>query len=292
MACTSESSRANGSRWGGMQASWGYSEGSAPATADGQIGRVQFVQNRLLLQTQVSRDLMQDSASIGRWLKYTALAEIRYCIEDALINGSGISLGTGAPCPMGVLAAPATISVKRASGGTIGAGDIDTLWSKMYAGCLPNAVWHCGPDTLKAIDSIPTGGQYPELLYARPGQGDNGVFGTIKGRPVIVLDQMPALGTAGDLVVCDWTQYVLTFLQLNAIGSPLSFSFEPPRDDYHRGLIGLPEGAVESRFSEDVLFATDIYALMFKFRGDGGFLWPQTKTTAASVKVGPAAQLV
>ncbi len=61
--------------------------------------------------------------------------------------------------------------------------------------------------------------------------------------------------------------------KLKPTESPLAFGVEIPNDLGHRGIIGLPEDAVESRMSAELLFSTDSLAFCWKFRGDGRFLW-------------------
>jgi hypothetical protein len=167
------------------------------------------------------------------------------------------------------------------------------VFSKLYVGCMRNAVWHVGSDAFNVIDKLAVSGQYPYLLYARPGQTFQGmpIIATLKGRPVIPLEVSPAVGTAGDVILADWSQYVLTYMQYGQ-ESPLSFGFAPPQDQYHSGMVGLREGAVEARISDEILFSTDSLMLNFKFRGDGNWLWPRAKQTQSNLQVGPAVILV
>jgi HK97 family phage major capsid protein len=281
----------------GIVSSWGVTETSFPAATDDRIARLYLKGNRLLIQTILSRDLAQDSTRILRWLRYRGYRAIRLAIETAMIYGSGVSGTGGFPCPQGVLSFPAMTTVKR-SGSTISVVDLDSMMSKLYVGCMRNAVWHIGADAFKVINQLEVSGQNAELLFARPGQATNGVFCTLKGLPVIPLEISPAVGTTGDVILVDWSQYVLGYMRLPSrnspfgFDSPLTFGFEPPRDKYHQGLVGMPEEAVEARISDQVLFTNDELMVNFKFRGDGAFLWPGTKSTLSSLTVGPAVVLV
>jgi HK97 family phage major capsid protein len=286
---TYEASRANGQRWGGMTATWGYGETALPPPADAMLSRINTVQNQLLIYTTVSRDLFADSGSIGRWIKYVGLAEIRAALEWAMILGNGS--GAGSPCPMGAAVSPATVVIARATGGAISVNDVNSMWRAIYGACQTNAVWHCSPTTVYALDALNTAGQGPPLYYPAGTSPIGTPYATIKGRPLIPIESCPALGTAGDLICVDWTQYALTYLKLNPTDSPLAFDLQPPRDGYHRGIVGLREDAVESRISTDRLFELDELAIVFKLRGDGNFLWPNTMTVGDGTKVGPASVL-
>ena len=287
---SSQASLAVGSQ--GVKATWGLGETSFPAPTDDRLARIQLKANRLLIQTQVSRDLASDAQRVLRWLKYRGFSAIRLAIELAMIYGSGTS-GDGFPCPMGVLGSTCTTSFKRTSSSTIKAADIDGMHSQLYAGCMANAVWHCGSDAFNVIDQLAVSGQYPEILYARPGQAANGVFATMKGHPIVVLETSPPVGTAGDLILVDWSQYVLTYMQKDPRSSALAFDFAPPQDHYHQGMVGMPPEAMEARVSDEYLYSTDTLMINFKLRSDGVFLWPQPKTTSpGSLLVGPAVMLV
>lgn len=273
-----------------IHATWGYSETALPPAVDGRLGQIQSRQNRLLIYSVISRDLLSDSLSIGRWLKYKGLSRIRYAIEWAMILGNGG--GAGFPCPAGVANAPSTVVVPRAAGNQIAVADVNAMWEGIAPACQPNAVWHASATAIKYLNGLNASGQFPVGLYFPAGTSPVGSpYGTLFGRPIIPSEVSPSLGSPGDLICVDWTQYVLTYLRLNAMDSPLSFAFQPPRDDFHRGLVGMPEDAVEARASDQNQFSTDVVALVFKFRGDGNFIWPSTMTDEAGNKIGPAAIL-
>jgi HK97 family phage major capsid protein len=282
----SESSRANGSRFGGVVSSFGNSEIMRPPASDGKVGCIDLSNQRLQVWTILSRDLWQDSGLINRWLDYVAIAEFRSAIEGAMISGGGIA------APQSVINAPSTVTVAKDSGqsaGTITAKNIDNLWSSISAGNKPNAVWHTSSETVAVLDGLAVSGQFPENLYFPAGSSPVGTpFATIKGRPLIESDFCQPIGTPGDLIVVDWSDYVLTYLKPKK-GSPLSFDLRPPGDGFHTGLVGLPEGAVEGRASEDLYFDADEIAFAFKMRCSGAFLWNGPCTNRNGQPVGPAA---
>ena len=57
-------------------------------------------------------------------------------------------------------------------------------------------------------DQVATAFNWPESFYIPAGKYGN-PYPTIKGRPLLVVEQTSALGTAGDLVLADWSQYCL-----------------------------------------------------------------------------------
>jgi hypothetical protein len=278
-----ESSRSTGQRWGGIQATWGLNETSLPAATDGKVSLATFDNQRLLIYTQVSRDVWQDSESLARWLSYIAMSEIRFSIELAVING--ITNG-----PTGIVNEPCTVTVPKGSltSGTIGATAIDAQWSALSAGSKERAVWHANDDTIQAIDQLAVSGQFPEGLYFPRGYMGN-QYAQIKGADLIPNEACPIIGTPGDLIAVDWSDYVFTYIRPRPETSPLSFSIEIPNDQFYRGIRGLPEGVVEQRMSDQAFFSTDVIAIVWKLRGCGRFLWNSQATNINGAAVGPAA---
>jgi len=282
-----EPTRLKGSRYGGFNAQWGLSETTLPAESDGSLAQVQLTQNRLLMFTTISRDVWSDARKIQRWLSYIGMANLRDLIEESMIAGALNG-------PMGAINSPATVVVNKAgtAAGSISATNIDMMWASMYRGCKDNAVWHANDQTVAYLDELNVSGQFPENLYFPAGSSPMGTpFATIKGRPLYPTEFAPNLGNPGDLVCVDWTQYVFSYLQPRPEDSALSFSVQVPDDQFHKGMRGIPEGVVEQRVSSELYFQQDLLALVFKFRGDGAFIWsaPVLQASGGGQFLGPAA---
>jgi HK97 family phage major capsid protein len=283
-----EASEANGSRFGGFNSTVGMGEITMPAASDGKVAQVRMVQDRILLYTTLSRDIWADSQSIARWMRYCGLAEFRAQLENIMINGSG-PLGLG---PRGVITSPSTVVVSKGAtaANSISAINIDALYGAIADGNTEQMVWHAGRDTVDAIDQLAVSGQYPEIQYQKSQTRDNpNPWPTLKGKPLLTSPFCPATGNPGDLIAVDWTDYALTWLRPKPTAGGLEVVIGVPNDDQHRGMVGLPEGAVEMRVSDELLFASDTLALAFKMRMGGGFFWPGTSVNAAGKTIGPAA---
>jgi HK97 family phage major capsid protein len=285
-----ETSRASGSRWGGIQAKWGLPETVLPPDTSPSLTRVNFDLKRLLIFVgPVSRDLWFDQDLLGEWLNYTAIAEMRAAIELAMIQGAS---GEGAAGPIGVVGHPATIVVAKDGGqsaGTITSNNIDGVWASIYAGSKERAVWHCNDATLQKIDQLAVSGQFPEALYIPAGLAGN-ERPLLKGRPLIVSEFCPNIGSPGDLIAVDWSDYFMAYYRPNPMESPLRLTFGPtPTDPNHRGILGLPEGAVEARMSDEFYFTTDSLAFAWKMRADGKPIWTSSITAYSGNKVSFAA---
>jgi HK97 family phage major capsid protein len=260
-----ESSRVAGSRFGGLRAKWQGTtddKSMAPNASQPAVAGVNFVPRRVTVFSQpFSRDLLADAPIVEGMLSYAANQEIRYEVVDAMINGDGTVK------PLGVIKAPCTIPITRGGANAIAPADIDAMWSRMWGFCRRNAVWMCSDDTLLKLDQAATTSGWQPNLYT-----SQGVAGSpnalLKGRPVLPVEQCPALGSLGDLILADWSQYALVARSI-ADGSPdMSLSY------------GLTESFVERTSSDQFYFDTDSVAFRFKLRIDGRPLWKQAVTIA------------
>lgn len=94
------------------------------------------------------------------------------------------------------------------------------------------------------LSQVSPGGLNPTgvALYTQAGVGGNETP-LLKGRPLLVIEQAPALGTLGDIVLADLTQYAI-------VSAP-----------------------VKANLSLDVEFITDQGVFRFVWRIDGQPLW-------------------
>jgi HK97 family phage major capsid protein len=261
-----ESSRANGSRFGGMRAKWRGTTDDASLSASASqpaIATVDFVPKRFpVFSAPFSRDLLQDAPIVERMLEYAAVQEIRYAVVDAMINGLGVTH------PLGVVNAKSTIAVPRATPGAISQADVDNAWSRMWGFCRRNAVWICNDDTLLKVDQAATTLGWPAATYLPQGVAGN-PYPLLKGRPLLPVEQCPVLGATGDLILGDWSQYAVVARTVDHDGRPdMELSF------------GSLETFVEQQSSDQFLFDTDSIVWRFKIRIDGRPLWKQPVTIA------------
>ena len=122
------------------------------------------------------------------------------------------------------------------------------MWSRLPAPCRRRAVWLVNEDVEQQLEAAsaatPPGSAG---LYLPQGVGGN-EFPLLKGRPVLVVEQLPTLGTPGDFILADLNQYVLL------------------------------DGGLKSALSLDVLFQSDQVVFRFVWRGDGKPAWPSAIT--------------
>ena len=263
-----------------------------PAAVDGKVARINFVNNRLLIYTNISRDIWDDARKLERWLNVVALSEVRFMLDYAIVQGV---TGTSA-APLGIVNGPGTVTVSKGSTGSssISTANIDAQWSAMYAGSRENCVWLANDDTIQKIDQLATGssatswaetpyiGYVPAGRYGQP-------FTTLKGRPLIACEACPVIGNPGDLICWDPTDWIFTYLEAPSNIGAISIGVSEPVGPHSTGIVGLPDNVLERRASADVFFQNDEIALLWKLRGDCKSLWGSTMTNVNGATVGNAA---
>lgn len=202
-----ETSRATGSRWGGVRGYW-KSELSAMTESRPKMRDVKIEPKELYVLGYVSDKLLRNAPGTASSILATAAAdEINFLIGDSVFNGDG------AGKPVGVISHASTVSVAKETGqvaATIVKANIDKMWARCHANWRNNAVWFvnqaCEPELENLSMVVGTGG-VPVYLPA------GGVADTpnarLKGRPVVVVEYCQALGTKGDIVLADLKSYLV-----------------------------------------------------------------------------------
>jgi len=201
-----ETSRADGSRQGGVRVYRKAEAAQATATKP-SLGQVRLELHKLMGFIYDTDELLKWS-SVSMEPLLTALfgREFAFAIQDELINGSG------AGQMLGVMNAPCLVTVAKDAGqpaDTITVNNLDNMWSRMYGPCRSNAVWLINQDVEPQLSqlslAVGTGGL---PVYLPAGGLSGSPFGTLKGRPVLPIEQCDTLGDLGDIVLADFSQYL------------------------------------------------------------------------------------
>ena len=201
-----ETSRATGSRWGGVQSYWvGEADTTNPTKPKFRL--VEFDLKKLMSLWYVTDELLADQTALSSIANQAFAEEVTFMVEDAIVRGSGAGL------PLGFLNSPAKISVAKETGQaakTIVYENILKMWSRMWSRSRQNAVWFINQDVepqLYALSQVIGTAGVP--VYLPPNGISGNPYGTLFGRPVIAIEQADTLGTEGDITLCDLSQYML-----------------------------------------------------------------------------------
>jgi HK97 family phage major capsid protein len=241
-----ETSRASGSRWGGVVSSW-VAEGVAGTESRPKFRLVEFDLKKLISKMTATDELLQDSTALTAIASQAFSEEVMFMTEDAVVEGSG------AGQPLGYSNSPAVISVAKETGqaaSTIVKENIDKMWSRCWSRSRKNAVWLINqdiePQLLALNQAIGTGGG---LVYLPPGGLSAAPYATLYNRPVIATEYNASLGTTNDIALVDLSQYTI-----------------------------VDKGGVQMATSMHVAFDTDEMRFRVTYRVDGRPMWHSALT--------------
>jgi len=258
-----ETSRVDGSRWGGVL---GYWEGEAQQLAGTRpkFRNLNLRLKKLTVMTFVTNELLTDSATaLEQYLGRVAPDEILFKTLDGLINGDGAGI------PLGITNDPAFIQVAKdtnQASKTISYTNVMNMYNSMWAPARARSVWvynqEIEPQLWQMALPVGTGGV---PVYLPPGVGggtftggasarpygaaganasEAAPYAMLYGRPALCLEQCPGLGLTGDLMLIDWSQY-----------------------------IAIMKGSIQSAMSIHLKFDYDETVFRWIFRMDGQGAW-------------------
>jgi len=204
-----ETSRATGSRWGGVQT---YREGESlyPSGKKPKIGSWSIRLYDLISICYASNRLLNNATSLEAIIFKAFRSENFFKLDDEIIRG------TGAGQCMGITTAPCLVTVAKETGqkaDTIVTSNVNKMFNALFASSRGTAVWlynqECEPQLETLVLEIGTGGvQVPMFQYAGFGT-NNSPVNKLKGLPAIPVEQAAALGDAGDIILADLSGYIL-----------------------------------------------------------------------------------
>jgi len=135
--------------------------------------------------------------------------------------------GVGSSEPLGILNSNCLISVSPETGqaaDTIVYENLISCMSRMFAGSFANSTWVCHQSTIPqllqlSIVSGLSGSHVPVMSES------NGQF-TILTRPVVFTEKMNPLGDKGDIMLADFSQYVVGLREGMRFDSSIHVAFE------------------------------------------------------------------
>lgn len=240
-----EDSRADGSRWGGVQAFWA-NEADAFTGSKPKFRQIELQTQKLIALCYSTDELLDDAVALESVISQAFTEEMTFKLEDAIFNG------TGAGQPLGVTNSGAVLQVSKDSGdsgATVSTNDVLNMWSRLFASSRKNAAWFINQDVEPKLYPLTLGsGTAVQLLYTPPGK-DGNQYGLLLGRPVIPVEHCATLGTPGDVVLADLNQYLL-----------------------------IDKGAPRQDYSIHVRFLNDEGVFRFVYRVDGQPAWKKPLT--------------
>ncbi len=197
-----ETSRANGSRWGGIQVYWA-NEAATVDSAKGRLREMELNLNKLFGLFYATSELLNDADALGGIANRAFAEEFNFVIEDRVVNGTGVGQ------PLGILNAACTVSHTRAVANQISTEDIIEMWARMHSRSRANAVWLIEQSIEPQLYTMDLAtGTSGTTTFMPPGGLSGAPYATLLGRPIIPVEQCAALGTVSDIIFADLSAFL------------------------------------------------------------------------------------
>lgn len=198
-----QTSRANGSRWGGVRAYWAH-EGDTVSASQPKFRRIQMELEKLMALVYVTEELLADSTALESFMGRALADEFSFLIDDAIFEGSGAGQPLGLTTNTDLMVTVAKESGQAAN--TIVVANLAKMRARMWPRGHANAAWLINPDVESQLYTLTLGDQ---PVYLAGGRVNDEPFGRLFGRPVLPIEFAETLGTLNDIVYADLSQYLL-----------------------------------------------------------------------------------
>lgn len=250
-----ETSRVTGSRWGGVQV-YRTAEGGDLTAKKPKFRTIELSLKKLTGLAYVTDELLQDATALESVMSQAFQEELTFTIESEIFSG----LGGGQM--LGFMNSPAVVSVAKETSqvaATVVAENVLKMYARLWSRSRANAVWFINQDVepqlpqmnvkIKNVAGTENVGGVP--VYMPPSGLSQSPYGTLLGRPVIPVEYCETLGTVGDIVLADLSQYVV-----------------------------IDKGGVQAASSIHVRFLNDEQTFRWVVRNDGQPTWNAALTPA------------
>jgi len=234
-----ETSRADGSRWGGLLGYW-IAEAGTLTKSKPAFRQMELKLKKVAALCYATDEQLADTVALESWLTRTVPEELRFQVENAIYQGNGVGK------PLGIMNSPCLVSVTRIDANQVDETDIANMWARRWAG-VNDYVWLANPSVFPQLINL-TVGNFPFLLPMNAGGQGNPRF-SLYGAPYIEVEYTAALGTTGDIMLASLSQYQT-----------------------------INKGGVQAASSIHVQFLTDEMTYRFIYRIDGEPLWNSALT--------------
>lgn len=200
-----ETSRANASRYGGIQAFWAH-EADAITASQAKFRQMELRPHKLTGLCYVTNELLADANALQATIARAFEGEFSFKLDFSMVFGSGVGE------PLGGMNAPCLITVAKEAAqasATIVPQNVIKMWSRMWGPSRKNAVWLTNQDTDPQLYTMSLNSATPDAPIFTPAGESDSPYCLLFGRPVIPVEFCQTLGTTGDLILCDPTRYLL-----------------------------------------------------------------------------------
>jgi len=190
--------------FGGIIAYW-KGEGVELSEKSPKFRLMELTAKKLTCLTRSSNELVEDGIGMADQVPQMIINAVSWYLDESFLTGSG------AGQPLGILNSGSLVTVPKETGqksGTIVYQNLINMFSRIYPQGMKNSVWvasqSCLPQLLSLTQIVGTGGSAIPIMR----EDKNGGY-SILTRPVIITEKLKTVGTVGDILFCDLSQYAI-----------------------------------------------------------------------------------
>ena len=206
MPTIDETSRATGSRWGGVQV-YRRAEADTVTAKKPKFGSFELRLEDLMGLCYTTNRQLKDAPSTGTIISRAFEEEFSFVLDNEIVRGTGVG-----EC-LGILNSAALVTVLKETNqpaDTVLIENITKMFSRMPARYRKNAFWAINQEIetqLFTMGLVIGMGGSPVFL---PGGSISGEpYGSLFARPIIPIEQASALGDVGDILFLNLDQYCI-----------------------------------------------------------------------------------
>lgn len=206
---TVETDRSSGVMFGGISYAWVKErEDLEVKKSKPKLGQLELTAHKLIATFWVTNELIEDSINFTKFIKNTFSRGMAFIQDDAFVNASGVG------SIMGILNSNALIPVPRQIANQVNMMDLARMARRLTPESWQSksAVWMINQNVISEIFEINAAGGNPAATILL---NDRKLFGL----PVFVSSTCPSLGTLGDVILVDWSYYLIADRELRIAAS-------------------------------------------------------------------------
>ena len=191
--------------WTGGVTVYKPGEGVEKTTSLPQLAKAELHLHKMTAVVVATDELLSDSPiALETFLTTMVSTEMALTKDEDIVNGSGAGEA------LGIMNAPCLVSVAKETGqvaSTIVTENVLKMASRMYSPSFRNTVWLIAQDAMPQIGvlaiTVGTGGAPVFIADIK-----NPLGPSLLGRPIIWSPHCQTVGTTGDIILGDFSQYI------------------------------------------------------------------------------------
>lgn len=188
--------------YGGVTVTW-IDEGATKPETSPALLEVSLTPSEVAAHVVVTDKLLRNWSAAGPLIGKLLRQAIGGSEDVKFLTGNG----TG--CPKGITNVACKISVNRAGATAVAFADVANMLGRLSPESLGRAVWVANVTVLPQLIQMTAGSVSVNSTIFIQGNVTAKVPSTLLGIPIVFTGRNPVLGTAGDLMLCDFSQYLI-----------------------------------------------------------------------------------